>query len=182
MELSYTLSTNDYLELQLYNLSHNSGYKKQRKWDRYRLPGLSLLFGAILLFDGMNDILAYVFIASSLLFFMFYQRWSAWMYKRMSKRKVIESMKGESLYEIKLLLGNDVIEVDSKRGHNFFNVHDIKSIIEIERYFFLMMNQYVYIIIPKDQIVDKEQLAGVLEGYRNTKGIPLIHELEWEWK
>ena len=100
----------------------------------------------------------------------------------MSKRKVKDSMKGESLYEIKLLLGNDVIEVDSQRGHNFFNVHDIKSIIEIERYFFLMMNQYVYIIIPKDQIVNKEQLAEVFEGYRNTKGIPLIHELEWEWE
>jgi len=182
MELHYTLSAEDYLELQLYNLSRDENYKKQRNRDRFRLPGLSLLFGAILLFDGMNNILAYVFIASSILFFIFYPQWSAWFYKRMCKRKINENLKDGVHYPVKLLLGEDVIEIDSMRGHNYFNVHDINCVVEIDGYYFMMMNQYVSIIVPKVQIVDEEQLSVQFENYRKHKGIRFVSELDWKWQ
>jgi hypothetical protein len=182
MELSYTLSAEDYLELQLYNLSRDGNYRKQRNRDRFRLPGLSLLFGAILLFDGMNNILACIFMASSVLFFIFYPQWSAWFYRRMCKRKINENMKDDSLYHVKLLLGNDIVEIDSMRGHNYFNVHDISCVVEVGKYFFMMMNQYVCVIVPKKQIVEEEQLSAQFENYKENKGVRFVQEPDWKWQ
>jgi hypothetical protein len=182
MELNYILTTEDYLEMQLYNMSQDEKYKKRRSLDRFRLPGLSLLFGLILLFDDLNSILAYVFIASAVLFFIFYSQWSAWFYKRMCRRQVSENTKDYSPYDVKLLLGSDVIEVVTPRGHSYFNIHDIKDVTETGKYFFIMMNQFICIVIPKEKIQEVEELEKLLMVYEENIKFPFIRNLSWQWK
>lgn len=180
MELNYDLNEDDFLNFQLYYASQNDKFVSQRNRDRLRLPGLSLLFGMVLLFDDRSSIWAYILIVSSFLFFVLYKWWSAWFYKRLYKRQVKENMKDDFPYHIKLLLDNDVIEIDSKKGHRRFNVRDIEYISETGAYFYIIINR-IYVIVPGNQISEIEIFRNQLENYKNS-GIPYLEKLDWKWR
>ncbi|MDR2949333.1 MAG: YcxB family protein [Prevotella sp.] len=181
MELNYSLSEKDFLNFQLYYASQSDKFLSQRNRDRIRLPGLSLLFGVVLLFDDRSSVWAYILIISSFLFFILYKWWSAWFYKRFYKRQVKENMKDDLPYLIKLFLDNDVIEIDSKKGHRRLNVRDIEYISETAEYFYIIINQ-IYIIIPRSQISQIKIFRDQLEKYKEDSRIPYLKKLDWKWK
>lgn len=180
MRLEYALSEDDFLTFQLYNISMSDRFAAHRSKDRLRLPGLSLLFGVILLFDDRESIWAYILIVSSFLFFVFYKWWSAWFYKRMYRRQIRESMKGDSPCVIELLFTLDVIELKNKNGQSSFSVQNVKCITEIGEYFYIAVDQ-IYIIIPKSQIADLDVFQSYLEAYKEDLKIPYMQKIDWKW-
>lgn len=181
MELDYTLELEDYLEYQLYYASTDEKAIAQRRKERWRFSGMSLLFGLILLFDSYGSFWSYIFIASSILFFIIYPWWSAWFYKRMYKRQIAEAMKDHFPNKTHLLFSEDVMEVDSQKGHSVFNVQDIDSIAETKAYFYIKMKQFVVIIIPKKQISDISGICSQLRLYEEKQNVSFIQNLAWNW-
>lgn len=182
INLTYSLSETDLLNLQLYFASVDEEAKKQRKKEKFRTLGLSALCGIMLLFDGHYRIYSYFFFGATLLFFIVYPWWSAWFYKRMYKKQISSFFKGKLPYHMTITLGNEHIEIESQKGHSSTNINDLKSIIETEGYFFIMSGQTSSVIIPKSTDEETERIREQLENYAVNSAIPFIRDLNWKWK
>lgn len=182
--LDYELTEDDFLNLQLYYISTDEAARKQRKKEKYRILGLSVLCGLILLFDGDYQLYSYFFLGSALLFFLIYPWWSAWFYKRMYKRQISETLKGSFPHATKLLLDTDVIDVDTKNGYSRFTIHDVKSITETGTYFFITMSQFITVIIPKNREdnTKTEEIENLLRSYEADYKVPYDKNIDWKWK
>ncbi len=182
--LEYKLTADDFLNLQLYHMSTDEAARKQRKKEKYRILGLSVLCGLILLFEGDYQLYSYFFLGSALLFFLIYPWWSAWFYKRMYKRQITETLKGSFPHTTKLLLDTDVIDVDTKNGYSRFTIHDVKSITETGTYFFITMSQFITVIIPKNREdnTKTEEIENLLRSYEADYKVPYDKNIDWKWK
>lgn len=182
--LEYELTADDFLNLQLYYASTDEAARKQRKKEKYRMLGLSVLCGLILLFEGDYRIYSYLFLGSALLFFLVYPWWSAWFYKRMYKRQIAETMKESFPHATKLLLDAGVIDVDTKNGYSRFTAYDVKSITETGAYFFITMSQFITVIIPKSRKdnTTTEEVESLLKLYEADYKVPYNKNIDWKWK
>lgn len=182
--LDYELTEDDFLNLQLYHISTDEAARKQRKKEKYRILGLSVFCGLILLFEGDYQLYSYFFLGSALLFFLIYPWWSAWFYKRMYKRQITETLKGSFPHTTKLLLDTDVIDVDTKNGYSRFTIHDVKSITETGTYFFITMSQFITVIIPKNREdnTKTEEIENLLRSYEADYKVPYDKNIDWKWK
>lgn len=182
LELNYELGEEDLLQLQLYFASKDEMQIKQRRKEKYRMIGLSLLCGLLLFFDEGHRLLSYFFLGSSVLFFIIYPWWSVWFYKRMYRKHIPESMRVEFPYNTKLLLGNDIIEIETKKGHRHFSVNEMDVITETEYYFFIVTSRQVSIIIPKHRINNTEEVRMQLLRYKENNPVSFVEDLNWKWK
>jgi len=179
MKFVFNLTENDFLNFQLYYASTDEGTKKLRMKEKYRIIGLSVLCGIILFFDEDYRTFSYFFLGSSVLFLFVYPWWSAWFYKRIYRKQIAETFKGKFPYPMEVSMENDTIGIDSPKGNTSFKTSDIKTIIETKGYFFVMMNQLIYIIIPKIEKSDTENIRKQLGTYEINDQVPFIRNLEW---
>jgi hypothetical protein len=182
LELDYGFGEEDFLQLQMYFASKDEEQIKQRKKEKYRIIGLSLLCGLLLFFDEGYRLLSYFFLSSSVFFFAIYPWWSVWFYKRMYRKYISESMRADFPYNTKLLLGNDVIELNTKKGHCHFSVNDMDAIIETGYYFFIMTSRQVTVIIPKHQLNNTEEVRMWLLRYKEYSPVSFVEDLNWKWR
>lgn len=182
LELDYELTESDVLNMQLYQISQNQEFNKQRKREKIRLIGLSFLFGIILFFDEGFRFFSYFFLGSAVLFFLIYPWWSEWFYKRTLRKEVISKYKDTFPYRLNLVLNDDTLETKTIKGHRAFNISDIKSIAENKNYFFIGTVDQLSIIIPKAQINDLSNIYKQIEYYTSHHNIQFISDLNWRWE
>ncbi|GAB6123285.1 YcxB family protein [Dysgonomonas termitidis] len=182
LELNYDFDEEDFLQLQMYFASKDEMQIKQRKKEKYKIMGLSFLCGLLLFFDEGYRLLSYFFLGSSVFFFAIYPWWSVWFYKRMYRKHISESSRADFPYNTKLLFGNDVIELETKKGHRHFSVNDMDAIIETGYYFFITMSYEVTIIIPKHRINNVEEVRTHLLRYNEYSHVSFVEDLNWKWR
>lgn len=182
MLLEYTINKNDYLNLQLYYISIDEAFNKRRKHERFRLSGFMLLFGLVSLMDNQLHHYSFILIPAAILFFFIYPWWSAWFYRRIYKRQMPEDIKKDFPYSIKLSLDEEVITYDSTIGKDSYQAKDISKIIEINEYFYLVIPQIIWIIIPKSEIPDIKMVQTQFESYESAYSIPFERNENWKWK
>lgn len=182
LELNYELEEEDLLQLQLYFASKDEMQIKQRRKEKYRMIGLSLLCGLLLFFDEGYRLLSYFFLGSSVLFFIIYPWWSVWFYKRMYRKQISESMRAEFPYNTKLLLGSEFIEIETKKGYRHYDVKEMDTIIETEHHFFIVRSRQVSIIVPKHRMNNTEEVKMRLLRYKENNQVSFVEDMDWKWK
>lgn len=182
LELNYELEEEDLLQLQLYFASKDEMQIKQRRKEKYRMIGLSLLCGLLLFFDEGYRLLSYFFLGSSVLFFIIYPWWSVWFYKRMYRKHISGSMRAEFPYNTKLLLGSEFIEIETKKGYRHYDVKEMDTIIETEHHFFIVTSRQVSIIVPKHRMNNTEEVKMRLLRYKENNPISFVEDMDWKWK
>ncbi len=180
--LDYSLTKDDFLFIQLYRASHDEQANKQRRREKYRIIGLSLLCGIVLFLDEEYRYYSYFMLGSGLLFFLVYPWWSAWFYKRMFKKQIEAQFKDQLPYFTKLVMEDEFIEVASPRGNTRFLISDIKSIIETKDHLVILFSEFMSIIIPKKEVPDLNLLQKQIEAYRDNYKIPVTQDFVWKWK
>ncbi len=182
LELNYELEEEDLLQLQLYFASKDEMQIKQRRKEKYRMIGLSILCGLLLFFDEGYRLLSYFFLGSSVLFFIIYPWWSVWFYKRMYRKHISESMRAEFPYNTKLLLGSEFIEIETKKGYRHYDVKEMDTIIETEHHFFIVTSRQVSIIVPKHRMNNAEEVKMRLLRYKENNQVSFVEDMYWKWK
>lgn len=182
LELDYNFDEEDFLQLQLYFASKDEAQIKQRKKEKYRIIGLSILCGLLLFFDEGYRLLSYFFLGSAVFFFAIYPWWSVWFYKRMYKKHISEKLREDFPYNTKLLLGSDVIEIETKKGRSYYGLDDLNTMIETERYFFVIMSRQVSVIIPKHRMNNVEEIRMQLLHYKENNSVSFVEDLDWRWR
>lgn len=182
INLDYSLNETDLLNLQLYFASTDEEIRKQRKREKYRMLGLSVLCGIMLLFDENYRIYSYYFLGTAILFYIVYPWWSAWFYKRLYKKQVSSSFKDKLPYNMRILLSNEYIEIENDKGHRQIQIKNIKSFIETKQYFFITTDQTINIPIPKNSIEEAVKIREQIAYYTVNSGVPFTKDLNWKWK
>ncbi|MDU1889744.1 MAG: hypothetical protein E6767_03560 [Dysgonomonas sp.] len=179
-EFKYTLTEEDFLYLQLYTASKDENVKKQRKMEKYRLAGFSVICGLVLLFDDFYQYYAYFLLVGSVLLLFVYPFWSAWYYKRMFKKRIHETYKDRFPSESMIGMNDESISITNQGGHYTFIPSDVNSIVETGKYFYLKLNQFIC-VIPKTK-VDEKIIQDQLMRYHNIYNVTYITDLDWKWK
>ena len=182
INIDINLNENDLLNLQLYFASSDEEMKKQRKKEKFRILGLSVLCGIMLFFDEGYRTYSYFFLGSALLFLIVYPWWSAWFYKRMYKKQVASFFKDKLPYHIEVVLSDEYIDIESPKGNSRIDVSDIKSITETGEYFFITTDRTTSVTIPKDKTEETEKIREQLELYVTNSGVLFTQDLSWKWK
>lgn len=182
INLNYSLNETDLLNLQLYFASTDKETKRLRRREKYRMLGLSVLCGIILLFDEDYRIYSYYFLGTAILFYIVYPWWSPWFYKRLYKKQVSSVFKDKLTYNMNVILSDEYIEIENHKGHKQIQTSDIKSIIETREYFFITTDQTINIPIPKSNIEDIEKIREQIAHYSTNSGVSFSQDLNWKWK
>lgn len=182
INLDYSLDENDLLNLQLYHASYDEESKKQRRNEKFRILGLSVLCGIMLFFDEDYRMYSYFFLGSALLFLIVYPWWSAWFYKRIYKKQVDNHFRDKLPYRMKAVFSDEYIDIESPKGYSRINISDIQSITETGEYFFIITDRTTTITIPKKEPEKTDEIRQQLESYATTTDIYFTRNLDWKWK
>lgn len=179
-EIKYILDESDFLLLQLYSASKDEAIKKQRRKEGYRLAGLSVICGLVLLFDDFYTTYAYYMLGAGVLLFFVYPMWSAWYYKRMFKKQVSTHYKDRFPAESIINVDDEKLEIINQNGAYNFHPSEIRSITETKDYFYIRINEFIC-PIPKSK-VDKDIVYHQLMYYHKTFDVSYIEDINWRWK
>lgn len=182
MLLEYKVDENDYFNLQLYYISNADDFKKRRRRERLRLSGLMLVFGIISLLDEHLHHYTFFFVPSAIIFFLIYPWWSSWYYKRALRKQISPDTKKHFPYSVKLYLSDDVIDYESSIGKDLYQLHEIDKTIETRDYFYIVMPETFWIIIPKRSISDTIAVSNILKEYEKSHSVPFFNNEDWKWK
>lgn len=180
---AYDLGKKDFLNFQLYTSSTDEAFNKQRKKERYRIAGLTLLFGCILFFEEGYQIYSFCFLGTSVLYFIFYSWWAAWYYKRTYRQQIEQQFKDTLPYHMEITLTEDSVNVHTIKGSRRIGTSQLSSITEIKDYFFVEEGVYsTAIIIPKEPLQDVGAVRDMLMFYAESFNIKYSTDLDWKWK
>jgi len=182
LHLQYSTIENDLINQQLYFLSQDENFTKQRKKEKYRIIALSIVCGGVLLIDQTFSFLPFYFFGSAILFFIIYPWWSKWFYKRIIKTRVINKQKDIFPQDTIITFGEDFINVTFNQIETSIPFSHFFRIIEIPDYFFILTSNYPIINIPKNQITDSKYASTYLKDYCESHGISFVADNNYKWK
>ncbi|KAF2339784.1 hypothetical protein [Flavobacterium tistrianum] len=182
MELNYSLTENDYLQQQLFLASKSKLIKKQRKTARILVLVILIIIGILFLINK-NMFLGYYFGGAGVVCFLFFPFYLKKYYYRIFKKYVTENFKNRIGVVSKIVFKEDTLEAFTEgMGSSVTNFSMFENISEIEDYVFITFKTNVNLIIPKEKIVDVEELRSKLKSIAKNLKIDFISELDWKWQ
>ena len=181
MKIEYILSKEDILQLQLFMASKSEQVIKTRKKVRWRVPILYSILGLLLALT--NDIVfGTVLFAVAILWYFFYPAYQAKRYRKIYAKSVEENLANKSGKPVELTFGDEYIESKDYSGDSNLKISTIERIDEVRDYCFMKFDYGVGLVIPLNQLPERESFIEYLKNMAATHGIACETDMDWKWK
>ena len=181
MKIEFTLSKEDILQMQLFMASKSEQIIKTRKKSKWRVPIVYAVLGLILAVTT-GKIFGIVFLAGGILWFFFYPGYLAKRYVKMYRKNIDENLSNRTGKSVELTFGNEYIESNDYAGESKLKITTIERIDEVRDYCFLKFDYGVGLVIPLNQLPEKDSFIEYLKNMATTNGIAYETNIEWKWK
>ena len=178
MKLEYLLTNVDFLEYQLYTSSKSKLHQKKRFRSRLIIPIIYFLFGLYLSNKNDDKLTLFLFAVVSILWFVFYPKYSKWKYKKHFKKHIEENYKNRINKSVEIIFDDEFIKAKDYTSESKINLSELKELIETKSHFFLKLQTDLSLIIPKHSIDNQEKFVKKVIDY----GTKYTDELSWVWK
>ncbi|WP_299460663.1 YcxB family protein [uncultured Microscilla sp.] len=176
MNLAYTLSENDFLTFQLFNVSTSGRLQKRKTRARILFPVAFLGLAIVFYLDSDTRMSAY-FVGCALIFGLFYGKYMNWRYKFHYIKQVKHYYSDLFGNHIRIELQDDYIFTQDSTSEAKVKISEIEVINEISSHFFVKVSNANSLIIPKNQQVD----ALALKNRFKELNIDINECLDWKW-
>ncbi len=178
MNINYKLTNSDFLEYQLYTSSKSESHKKKRRNNRILGPILFLPYGFYLTNKDKNYFALIIFGISSLLWFIFYPKYSSWRYKNHFQKHIEENYKNRIDQPVEIDFYENSLIAKDFTSESKINGSELKELIEIKTHFFIKLGTDSCLIVPKHSIENQAEFKKIVTDL----GAKYVDELYWEWK
>lgn len=175
MKIEYTLSEEDFLAFQLFNVSTVGNLKKRKRRAQILLPISFLALAAMFYFDS-NTVMSLYFVGCAAVFALFYGKYMHWRYKQLYIRQVKHYYSNLFGMSIQVELQDDHLFSQDKTSESKIKLAEITAVNEIDTHFFLRVSNTNSLIIPKNKI-DVLQFKNRLQELN----LPINESLDWKW-
>lgn len=182
MKIEFILSKEDLLQLQLFMASQSEQVIKSRKKSKWRVPIVYVVLGLVLTFTT-DKLFGIVFSAIGILWFFFYPGYLAKRYVRVYKKSIEENyLNRMNKPPVELTFNDEFIEEIDYQGESKLKIKEIVRIDEVRDYCFLKFTSGSWLVIPLNQLSDKDIFIDYLKNMAATNGIVYETNMEWKWK
>jgi hypothetical protein len=164
MKIEFILSKEDLLQLQLFMASQTAQVIKSRK-KLHWIPIVYAVMGLALTIT--SDItIGIVFLTGAMLWFFFYPGYLAKKYVRIYKKSIEENFLNRMGKPIVLSFNDEYVETQDYQGESKLKINEIVRIDEIRDYCFLKFSSGVALVIPFNQLSEKDTLIEYLKKWQ----------------
>lgn len=181
MELNYNLNEPDYLHFQMYYASKNETITKQRRLSRTLVLVVCALIG-ILFFLERNMFVGWYFVIAGFICYIFFPKYLNWFYKRIFRKNIARTYKDIVPVHIWLRFDDEKVVILDRGRTTSFSIDKIEEIIELKDYFYLRMSAIEYVLIPKEELNNEDDIRLYLQGLAGKFSLTYSLELDWKWK
>jgi len=181
MKIEFTLSKEDLLQFQLFMASKSEQIIKARKKSKWRVPIVYIVLGLALSFTN-NMIFGIVFLAIAILWFFFYPGYQAKRYRKIYEKSVEENFINNAGKQSTLTFNDEYVETQNYQGESKLRIKEILRIDEVRDYCFVKFSSGVGLVIPLNQLPEKDSLIANLKKMAADNGIAYKTDMDWKWK
>ncbi len=181
MKIEFTLTKDDILQMQLFMASISEQVNKTRKKSKWRVPIVYAVLG-ILLAVTTDKVFGIVFLAVGVLWFFFYPGILAKRYEKIYRKNIDENLANRADKPVELTFGDEYIESKDYTGEAKLKISTIERVDEVRNYCFLKFDSGVGLVIPLNQIAERDSFIEYLKKMAADSAIPYAANLEWRWK
>lgn len=181
MELNYNLKEIDYLNFQCYYSSKNETINKQRRMSRTLVLVACALIG-ILFFLQKNMFIGWYFVIAGFICYLFFPKYLNWFYKRIFKKNIARTYKGIVPVHIWLRFDEENVVLLDRGRTLTFGIDKIQEVIELKEYFYLKMSELEYVIIPKSELNNEDDVRDFLKETVSKFSLTYSVNFDWKWK
>ena len=181
MTLTYSLTEDDYLQLQLFIASKSERVKKLRK--RRRIWVTAIFFIAAIAFcNSFDRIFFYYFLVLAIVSAFFHRNYTAYLYKKHYKKYVADVHKNSFNETINVMFTDEILETADRSGTSKINLPEMEVFSETGSYFYLKLKTGSHLIIPKAQLHNNDEIRTLLINLSKKLNINFLSDLNWKWK
>lgn len=181
MTINYKIDENDFLTHQLFVASKSERIKRKRQTSKILVPLIYIALGLFFLFQG-EVTLTIIFLIVGLLWFFIYPLWEKQYYIRHYKGFIKENYKNRLDRIATLEFTNDYILAKDNGSESKVLTTELEEICEIPTTIFVRLKGGQSFILPKDMIIDFENLKARLRELAKYLKIEYTLDEKWEWK
>ena len=182
MVIKYSLEENDYILHQLYHSSKSSVAIKQRRNSYIFVSSIGVFFGLLSYFKDNNIQATIVFIGFTIVCVLGYPILEKVRYKSHFKKHVKENYKNTFGKPVEIEFSEGFIRTTESESESKISTNEISEINEIEKIIMIKLGSGQTLIIPKDKIIEIENLISRLKELASDLNIKYNFEPGWQWK
>lgn len=180
MELEFSLDRLDFINYQLFLLSQTEGFIKKRKNNWVLPPVFCVIIGLFMLFYK-GPLFMMIFLIFGIFWVIFYPLYTKWYYKFYFFKLIGKRYKNRIGLAGRVAVKDKKIHLSDETGEQNIELKEVKEIIDVKHYIFVVFNPGMAIILPKDKI-DSFHLGNFIQELEEQTGIARTDMYEWEWK
>ena len=181
MEIQYIVDEDDHLQFQLYRASTLPKVKRNRLKEWLITP-IAFFCLAFLFSNTEKTFLIYYFLVFGIVSLIGMPFYTRWRYKRHYQQHVKEVFKNNFGKMCTIKFTDEYIEMIGEGGESKFKLSQITEVNEIEDYYFLQLVSGQAIIIAKQKVANRNELAITIKALVSQLNIKHHVNLNWKWK
>ena len=176
MKISYKLTSEDFLEFNLYTASKSELTQKKQKRGMILLFFIIGIMAVYLVADKQYETLIYPAILVVIVIF-FYKKYFRWRMKK-GYQKYIKSVHADQLNkEESIEIKQKSIAVDNQSGKGSIALSDVVQLNETTHLFMFLLQSGTSIVIPKRELKSEDEFIGLIQKLNIKRN----EELDWKW-
>ncbi len=181
MNLTYTLTFQDFLNFQLFNASESPRVRKKRARNRWSVAFLFLVMAIVYLLINTQYLMSMVCLLLSILWYWLYPLRDASMYRKHYLNH-IRDVRADQLGAFATVeITTDQIKMHSNSINTEIATSEVQDVVEIPENMLIRLNGGMAVIIPKGQ-VNLEETREFLKRFASELQVPYRALLDWKWK
>lgn len=176
MQLNYTPSEEDFINLGMFSTSQTRNVIRQLKSQRYIAWFMFLIICIIslYLYDAKGATIQAIALFSIGLILPFFSKIMLWLSIQKFKNNYQKLDKKSKA--VNLSIDSENLILSNERSEFRFKTSYIERIIEVEKYYFIEVNKNNFLSISKNKVPD---IQTELKEYASEYAIPYITKLDW---
>lgn len=181
MTIEFTLKKDDILQMQLFMASLSEQIRKTRRKTHLRVPIVYIVL-AILLMITTDWAVGSVFICVAVVWYFVYPPYNAKHYKKYYSKYIDENLAKRAGHPTEITFGDEYIAGTDYSGESKLKINTVERIDEVHDYCFLKFDSGVGMVIPLNQITERDSFIEYLKKMAANNNIPYETNMDWKWR
>ena len=180
-DLVFVFNEKELLDSVYYSFAHSKAFQSIKKKGKIALFILVLALGGVLF--TLDKLIGCLFWGVGIVFCFFFSKYLIFYYKiyfkKFLKQEAYQKQVGQ---RVSIHFDDTFFQTHYEHSEHKYDYQSIDSINETKENFFVKINSVLYIVFPKSQLDDIQELKAYFQALCEKYMIKYTEELDWTWR